>query len=189
MDILGIWYVVTVLGAPEYWGFATLGLIAVYFALRYMIPENPNWKKVKPAFKKFLLVFVPSIALFFVLTLSIKTFWFVQRPCLPCPAAGCNPFCDLDSSFPSGHSGTIFVAFSSFYLAFRKRMKKDGLSRSYKAVNPRSLLLLFILPVLVSFSRIALGVHTWIDVLAGAFLGLVIPFIVSIIMQKKYKSR
>lgn len=170
------WYAITVLGTPEYWGFAALGLIAAYFALRYLIPENPAWKKHKPAFRKFLLVFIPSITILFALTLGIKTAWYAQRPCTPCTEIapnGCNPFCDTDSSFPSGHAGTSFVVFSSLYLAFRRR----------------SLLPLFIIPVLVSYSRIALGVHTWIDVLAGALLGLILPVLVSIIIQKKHKSR
>jgi len=170
------WYAITVLGTPEYWGFAALGLTAAYFALKYMIPENPSWKKHKPAFRKFLLVFIPSITILFALTLGIKTAWYVQRPCTPCTEIapnGCNPFCDTDSSFPSGHAGTSFVVFSSLYLAFRRR----------------SLLPLFIISVLVSYSRIALGVHTWIDVLAGALLGLILPVLVSIIIQKKHKSR
>jgi len=169
------WYAITVLGTPEYWGFAALALIAVYFALRYLIPENPAWKKHKPAFKKFLRVFIPSIAIIFIVILGIKTFLYVPRPCIPCTEiapAVCNPFCDTDSSFPSGHAGTIFVVFSSLYLTFRRRLAIP----------------LFIIPVLVSYSRIALGVHTWIDVLAGAFLGLLLPVLVSIIIQKQHKS-
>ena len=175
MDILGIWYAITVLGTPEYWGFITAGLVIAYFALMHAIPENPAWKNHRPAFRKFLLVFVPSITILFVLTLGIKTAWYVQRPCTSClitASPGCNPFCDMDSSFPSGHAGTIFVVFSSLYLAFRKRW----------------ILPLFIIPVLVSYSRIALGVHTWTDVFAGALLGLAIPVLVSIIIQKKHKS-
>lgn len=170
------WYAITVLGTPEYWGFAAVGLIAAYFAFRHMIPENPAWKKHKHAFRKFLTVFLPSIAIVFIVILGIKALWYLPRPCTPCTEiapAGCNPFCDTDSSFPSGHSGTIFVVFSSLYFTLRKR----------------SILPLFIIPVLVSFSRIELGVHTWIDVLAGAFLGLIIPILVSIIIQKQHKSR
>jgi membrane-associated phospholipid phosphatase len=175
MDVLGIWYAVTILGTPEFWGFAAVGLSALYLAFSHLIPENPTWKKAKPAFRKFLIVFLPSIAIVFALTLGIKTLWYIPRPCTSClvtASPGCNPFCDTDSSFPSGHAGTIFAVFSSLYLAFRRRW----------------LLPLFIIPVLVSYSRIALGVHTWVDVLAGAFLGLFLPVLVSIIIQKKHKS-
>jgi membrane-associated phospholipid phosphatase len=175
MDIIGIWYTITLLGTPEFWGAAAVGLLALYLVLRRLIPENQKWKKSKPAFRKFLLVFLPSITIIFAVTLGIKTLWYIPRPCTPCLAAaspGCNPFCDTDSSFPSGNAGTTFVVFSSFYVAFRRRLAIP----------------LFIIPVLVSYSRIALGVHTWIDVLAGAFLGLAMPVLVSIIVQKKHKS-
>jgi membrane-associated phospholipid phosphatase len=65
------------------------------------------------------------------------------------------------------------VVFTSLYMAYRKRY----------------LLPAFMIPTLISYSRIALGVHTWIDVLGGAFLGLIIPILVSIIIQKQHKSR
>jgi membrane-associated phospholipid phosphatase len=175
MDILGIWYALTLLGTPEFWGLAAAALAAIYFALRRLAPENPRFKKYGPSFKKFLMVLVPSIIIVFVLVLGIKTLWYVPRPCTPCAEmvqAGCNPFCDTDSSFPSGHSGTIFVVFSSLYVASRRRVTIP----------------LFIIPALVSYSRIALGVHTWADVLAGALLGLLTPILVSIIIQKKHKS-
>jgi membrane-associated phospholipid phosphatase len=108
----------------------------------------------------------------------------VPRPCTPCSSLGtgmfplgtdlsaaCNPYCDTDSSFPSGHAGTIFAVFSSLCVAFRKRL-----------VIP-----LFLIPILVAYSRVALGVHTFQDVLAGALLGLAMPVAVSVIMQKWHK--
>jgi len=175
MDIPGIWYAVTLLGTPEYWAFAALGLVAIYFAFRHLAPGNPAWKKHRPAFRKFLFVLVPSILLVFGTILLIKNVTYVQRPCTPCSAnpGDCNPYCDTDSSFPSGHAGTAFMAFSSLYLAFRKRW----------------LLPLFIIPALISCSRIALGVHTWVDVLGGTFIGLVIPVLVAIMIQKQHKAR
>jgi|GEM_PF-819053 len=188
MDILAVWYAITLLGTPEYWGFAAIGLVGIYFALRQLAPENPSWKKHKPAFRKFLMVFLPSILLLFAVTLAIKTVWDVQRPCIPCSnslndglnqsyqAVGpeaCNPYCDTDSSFPSGHAGTAFVVFSSLYMAFRKRY----------------LLPLFIIPTFIAYSRIALGVHTWTDVLAGAFLGLIMPVLVSVMARKWHKLK
>jgi membrane-associated phospholipid phosphatase len=173
MDLLAIWYAITLLGTPEYWAILALVLAAAYFILRYSIPENPSWKRLRPGFRKFLVIFIPSIFLFLGLALIIKTVWFVQRPCVVCPETGCNPFCPEDSSFPSGHAGTSFVIFASLYLTFRKRL----------------ILPLFIIPSLISYSRIALGVHTWVDVLGGAVLGLFLAVLVSIINQKKHKSR
>ena len=176
MDILGVWYAVTLLGTPEYWGFAALALAVIYFGLRTFASENPSWKRHRPALRKFFIVFIPSILLVFGVTLLIKNAWYVQRPCTPCgeiAASGCNPYCDADSSFPSGHAGTAFVVFSSLYVAFRKRL-----------VLPP-----FIIPILVSYSRIALGVHMWADVLAGAFLGLIVPVLVSVMLRKWHKLK
>jgi membrane-associated phospholipid phosphatase len=190
MDFTLVWYAITIIGTPEYWAFAATAMVILYFVLRQLAPGNRAWKRYRPTFRKFLLVFIPSIVLVFVVILGIKSVWHVPRPCTPCETAmgnpidglfqvnqavfpgECNPFCDTDSSFPSGHAGTIFVAFSSLYVAFRKRW----------------ILPLFIIPALVSYSRMALGVHTWIDVLAGAFLGLLAPVMVSIIIPKKHKS-
>jgi membrane-associated phospholipid phosphatase len=173
MDVLGIWYAVTLLGTPEYWGFVALVLAGIYFCLRQLAPENPSWKKHRPALRKFLLVFLPSITVLFVLILGIKAAWYVQRPCISCPGEACNPFCDADSSFPSGHAGTAFVVFSSLFVAYSRRW----------------LLPLFIIPALISYSRIALGVHTWADVVAGAFLGLIIPVLASVMTRKWHKQK
>jgi len=173
MDVLGIWYAVTLLGTPEYWAFATVVLAGIYFALRTFASENPSWKKHRPALRRFFIVFIPSILLVFGVTLLIKNAWYVQRPCIPCPSEACNPYCDSDSSFPSGHAGTAFVVFSSLYVTYKKRW----------------LLPLFIIPGLIAYSRVALGVHTWADVLAGAFLGLMVPVLVSVMLQKWHKLK
>jgi len=175
MDLTGFWFAITLLGTPEYWGYFGLFSLAGYFLLRVLLRGNPGWKKAKPFIKRFLVIFLPSIALFFALMLGLKTFIFIPRPCTPCldGAASCNPFCDTDSSFPSGHSGTIFVVFTSLYLTIRKR----------------SSLALFIIPILVSFSRIALDVHTPLDVLAGALLGLIIPVLASKFLPKWHKLK
>jgi membrane-associated phospholipid phosphatase len=175
MDILGIWYAITLLGTPEYWAVFALILAATYFILRYSIPENPSWKRFRPSLKRFLMVFIPSILLVFGATLLIKNLWYVPRPCTLCilSPGSCNPYCDTDSSFPSGHAGTIFVVFSSLYLSTRKRLTIP----------------LFIIPILVSYSRVALGVHTWIDVLGGALLGLILSHLVSVMLQKQHKLK
>lgn len=174
MDLTGLWYAVTLLGTPEFWGIAAAGLLILYLILDRLATGSEAWKRYRPGLRKFLFVFLPSVTLVFAVTLGIKTVWYVPRPCIPCAVnpASCNPFCDTDSSFPSGHAATAFVVFTSVYMAFRKRW----------------ILPLFIISALIAYSRVALGVHTWVDILAGALIGLIIPILVSIIIRKKYKA-
>jgi membrane-associated phospholipid phosphatase len=177
MDLLSVWYAVTLLGTPEYWATAAAGLFAAYFILSYSMPENSAWKKHRPFFRKFLLILIPSLLIFLGAAFLLKTFVPITRPCTICTGAGlpagCNPYCLSDSTFPSGHAGTIFTVFSSLYIASRKRLTIP----------------LFIIPILVSYSRIALGVHIWIDVLVGALLGLGLPILASVMLRKYVKTQ
>lgn len=180
MENISFWALMTLFGTPEYWLYSVPVLLAAYFIFRYSIPENPSWKKARPVFRKFLVIFIPSLLLCLGLALILKTFWYVPRPCISCDIPitlmaplKCNPYCPPDSSFPSGHAGAIFTVFSSLYISVRKR----------------PILILFIIPVLVSASRVFLGVHTVIDVASGAFIGLIMPVLVTKIAQKWHKLK
>lgn len=61
-----------------------------------------------------------------------------------------------DFSFPSGHSGASFAA---AYICIRMLPKKYGVP-------------LFILAILIAFSRLYVGVHYPLDVLGGILIGL-----------------
>ena len=101
--------------------------------------------------------------------MSMKGILDVPRDCVPCitEIAGCNPYCPLDSSFPSGHAATAFAGFTAIWI--------------FKGMKPRppASVALFILPVLVALSRIMLGVHTLTDVIAGAIIGILVVILVS----------
>jgi membrane-associated phospholipid phosphatase len=185
MDILTVWYFITLLGTPEYWAAIAAGLVAVYFILRFSV-HGSSWKKYKPTLKRLLIVFIPSLLIVFGLTIALKDTLNIPRPCTPCSSlatgiyptgtdlsGACNPYCDSDSSFPSGHAATAFTVFSSLYFTFRRRLAIP----------------LFIIPILVAYSRVALGVHTYLDILVGALLGLAMPLLVSVMLQKRHKSR
>ena len=146
------------------WIFLCAALIVLYLLLRFLV-----WKDERPeerlVFKRFLFVFLVSIVVAVLLIQGMKSTLQVPRPCVPCTdnVSGCNPYCPplWDYSFPSGHAGTIFVLFTSFFMVFRRRW----------------FLPFFLFPALVAYSRVALGVHTYADVISGSFLGILIPII------------
>jgi undecaprenyl-diphosphatase len=61
------------------------------------------------------------------------------------------------ASFPSGHAATSFAA-----------------AAALSVLVPRLRVPALVLAALVAISRVYLGVHFWVDVLAGAFLGAAI---------------
>jgi membrane-associated phospholipid phosphatase len=149
------WYAISALGSPELWLIIILAFFLFYFAVRH------RWKKSKK-FKGFMFILVPSIILVMVLAYSVKASVQLPRPCIPCPAEGCNPYCVSDSTFPSGHAATIFAAVTAVFLGLEKR----------------KCLLLYAIAFAVSYSRVALGVHTWLDIAGGAVLGIAVAIAV-----------
>lgn len=154
------WYIITVLGAPELWA-----AICLFLAVFYLVARKTVWKErtaKRRKFKGILILFILSFAATFGLTYSMKAVFSIPRSCVMCPAEGCNLYCLPDSSFPSGHAATIFTFFMS--LAVVNRGKRDWAALA--------------LALLVSYSRLALGVHTLIDVVAGALVGMLVVILV-----------
>lgn len=79
----------------------------------------------------------------------------------------------VDFSFPSGHSGASFAA---AYICIRMLPKKYGVP-------------LFILAILISFSRLYVGVHFPSDVLGGIIIGLGSGMLTEILINKIKFSR
>ena len=76
-----------------------------------------------------------------------------------------------EKSFPSGHATAAFaLAFSVYFIN-----KKWGV-------------VLLIMALLVSFGRILVGVHYPLDVLGGAFLGLVFSYLAKLVDEKLWRS-
>jgi membrane-associated phospholipid phosphatase len=75
-------------------------------------------------------------------------------------------------SFPSGHAMSAFaVATAIAVLAPRLRWAVLGLA------------------ALIGFSRVYLGVHFWLDVLAGAALGMTIGALIAVVVRRRLISR
>lgn len=113
---------------------------------------------------KFLLFLVIVIFLTFLTDVTLKEIVKRPRPCQVKTKVYMNlspVSCPADFSFPSGHTMTAFAAAVVFTYFQRKRKW-----------------LFFTVAVLISYSRIYLGVHYLSDVLAGAIIGLFIAIVI-----------
>jgi Membrane-associated phospholipid phosphatase len=77
-----------------------------------------------------------------------------------------------DHSFPSGHTGASFAAAVIFFIYLPKRFGIPAL----------------VLAVLISFSRLYVGVHYVTDVIAGALISTAIAIIIWQIDKHRHKS-
>lgn len=149
------WFYVTVLGDNWIWIIALAAL-----AIFYLFYRKRMGLKRRLIFKKFLFIAILSVTLSLVIVFGLKNLFMVERPCIPCLGEiDCNPYCETDSSFPSGHAAIAFAGFGSIFLVFRRKP-------------------VLILPIIVAMSRVLLGVHTAIDVVAGSLIGIVICWVV-----------
>jgi membrane-associated phospholipid phosphatase len=104
-----------------------------------------------------------------VLTRTLKL--FVARPRPPGTSPGSATTAGNTESFPSGH--TSDMACSASMLGY-------FLSSTYLRV------LMYLLLALMAFSRVGLGEHYPFDVIAGAFLGLSVGYIVAHVFSSRF---
>lgn len=157
------WGTVTYLGDPVIWSSFVILLVLIHYLMDKKYIKFRNSESYRKMLKNFLLLIVPTLFLALFGAEVLKLVFQVPRPCMPCPGEGCNPFCLETFSFPSGHTSTMTGVASALFLLFGRRKRY---------------LLVFIFPVLIGVSRIALGVHTVFDVLAGFAVGLIVTLIV-----------
>lgn len=163
-----ICYLITNLGDPQMWSFLSLILLLMYFIIR----DNAS-KRTRKSLKAWLLILIPALALTLLAVFGMKYGFHIERPCIPCSEGleNCNIYCPTglwEYSFPSGHAAAGFVGFLSLFL-----------------VSPvRRHLPILIIPILISLSRIMLGVHTYLDIIAGSVIGIAFPLIFWRIQRK-----
>ena len=119
----------------------------------------------------FLLVATAWLTTSFVNTL-LK--YAVQRDRPPTVILDPEPLMEVPttSSFPSGHTSTSFAC---AYVISR--------------LAPRLTVFVYVLAALIGFSRIYVGVHYPLDVLAGAVLGLVVARALLTLLEALRRSR
>ncbi len=98
---------------------------------------------------------------------------------LPRPTAGLIE--EIGYGFPSGHSTMATLFFSLLVFSYLPHIK-NIIGRYFFIVGGATA------PLLISYSRIYLGVHTWIDVVGGIFLGTM-WFLLSIIFYQHLVRR
>ncbi len=165
---MNIWYLLTLAGEPMLWLLITGLLPLCYISLiRKKIP-----KERRRQIKKTITVLVFSVWIASGMVLFIKTAWHTKRPCTPCSISPtCNPLCQGNSSFPSGHASIAFAVFTSLYLGFRDKKMS---------------LLIFLIPSLIALSRYFLGLHYLVDIFAGCILGIAVSLAVFGVYEKKF---
>ncbi|MBN2330322.1 MAG: phosphatase PAP2 family protein [Candidatus Aenigmarchaeota archaeon] len=166
-----LWVMITLLGSPLLSTAFVICLTGIYFLLGIRHPMGKEAAGYRRLLKKYLLLIIPALAISMLGSELLKLAFMVPRPCIMCPAPGCNPYCPITFSFPSGHAATSTGIVTALYLLLRRRRY----------------LPLFILPLLVAASRIILDVHTVTDVAAGLIFGFLITMLVWRYRKRLYK--
>ncbi|WP_255069856.1 phosphatase PAP2 family protein [Lacihabitans sp. LS3-19] len=132
--------------------------IPLYVLIIFLFFKNFNWQNAI----KFILIIIASVALSdFIASGIFKPYFQRLRPCHEILSEMILVGkCGGQFGFASSHAANSFALFMSIFLIFRRQ-------------NLWIFLLLF-WAIIVSYSRIYLGVHYPIDILVGGCIGIVI---------------
>jgi len=146
------WQFLSIFGNLQFW----IGAAAMVFIIYFLVPKQS---------KKYIAWFVfgalPAVVVSWLIAEGLKLLFKIPRPCV-----GLS-FCATGYSFPSGHAAVIFAAMT-VAIIYSKSRKMD--------------LSFFALALIVSLSRVFLGLHTIEDIAVGGLIG----FAVGSLIYKNY---
>jgi undecaprenyl-diphosphatase len=145
---MNFWEFISIFGDVQFWVGAALTSLLFLFAVPKKTRKNIVW---------FVFLVLPAVIISYSITFGLKNFLKTPRPCFGVDA------CPISYSFPSGHATVIFAAMTTLSLHYKNR-KLTVLSMFFG--------------LLVSVSRVMLGVHEPLDVIAGSIIGIVSGFLV-----------
>ncbi len=120
---------------------------------------------------------------FLVSIVTISAFvWVAKHIVVRARPAG-SLIAETGFSFPSGHAAVSLVFFALIYMSFASLVPER-----YRALRWIFLAIVIIMPMLIGFSRVYLGVHYLSDVLAGFIFGAIIVALARL-FSEKYKQR
>ena len=146
--------------------------IPLYIFLIYLLKKNQNLKYfvISLFFISLLILFTDQISGFF------KDFFERLRPChdssINSIIRTVKESCGGLYSFFSSHASNSFALASFFYFLMAKKNKY--------------IKLLFVWALIVSYSRIYIGVHYPLDIVCGTFFGLSSGYLFYCFLNKKY---
>ncbi|MDR2873551.1 MAG: phosphatase PAP2 family protein [Methanobrevibacter sp.] len=128
--------------------------------------------------KRIIIIFLIAMAVSTVITEILKNVFSEARPFVALTNLHLMGDESAFRSFPSGHTKNIFTLITAF-----------GLNHALKIRGKSVKLLWILLPVglIVALSRLYVGVHFPLDLIAGATIGIVSAGIVSILFNKYLK--
>ncbi len=141
------------LGEPLFW----IGLSLITLLVYWFTPNDRRGIRLK-----FMLIVLPAAGLTYGITLFLKDFLAIPRPCM-----GLS-LCPSDFSMPSTHSAVAFASMGFL---------------GYLTTH-----LVLILALILAVSRVAEGVHTWPDVIVGAAIGLIMANLVYKVYEKEFRK-
>jgi len=151
-QVVWFWKFLSIFGNVQFWIGAGVTALIIYFLAPKQSKKYIAW---------FTFGALPAVVVSWLISQGLKLLFKIPRPC-----AGLS-FCEMGYSFPSGHAAVIFAAMT-VAIVYSKSRKMD--------------FSFFVLALLVSLSRVFLGLHRIQDIAVGGLIG----FAVGSLIYKNY---